>query len=181
MDAQIEIDSPRRQGIVRNPRGRPAGIVETAPRERHGKNLTKRVFAERLAKLESVGVLAGTARRVLEALGGDSYWLRIFTELEAREEWQTIARLTPLLLQMRDGRPAQQITVTSIGVRFSADEIARARAVVRELVPATPHTLTPDLVSGSVSDESFASPSPRMDGETPLMLGDGQGSRKGGV
>lgn len=37
------------------------------------------------------------------------------------------------LVSMRDGRPAQQINVTTQNVTFSTDDIERARAIVREI------------------------------------------------
>jgi hypothetical protein len=41
-----------------------------------------------------------------------------------------------VITDRREGRPAQQINVTSFGVTVSADEIAEAKAIVRELVRA---------------------------------------------
>jgi hypothetical protein len=38
------------------------------------------------------------------------------------------------LTDRRDGRPPQQINVTSLGVTVTADEISKARAIVRELM-----------------------------------------------
>jgi len=47
------------------------------------------------------------------------------------------------LVSMRDGRPAQQINVTSQTISVSIDDLARARAIVRELVqPKVTHELT---------------------------------------
>jgi hypothetical protein len=187
----IEIEHEK---IVRNPKGRPVGIVESKPRERHGKNLTRKRFNERLARLHSLGVLQGTSRRVLAALGDDAYWLEIIDKLEQADNWEKIASLLQFHLQMRDGRPAQQINVTSIGVKFSADEIARAREIARELIPsntldnkpphadAAPAEVTKThLLSEGVSDEPFAGRSRRTDGEDSIMVSAKAGGKSDGM
>jgi hypothetical protein len=111
----------------------------------------------------------------------------VYCELEAAEEWGKVAELDKFILQMRDGRPAQQITVTNIGIKFSPDEIARARAIVRELVPKPPTadatlvSTNPPLSKSSVSDESFANPSPHAAPAAPLMLSDKGGGKLDGM
>lgn len=167
---QTSVNESNGRGGLRQGAGRPVGSRD------RGKRMSKSELLTRLSRLESLGVLQGTARRVLAALGGDEWFIRIITKLEDEGETVKAAQMGQFWAQMRDGRPAQQITVTSIGARFSADEIARARSVIRELVAPVSQA----RVSESVSDESIASCSPRMDGETPLMLGDGQGPRTGG-
>lgn len=62
---------------------------------------------------------------------------------------------------MRDGRPAQQINVTSFGVQVTTSEIEQARAIVRELKP-----------SSDVRGEAMAKP--------PLMLSCDEGGKNGG-
>jgi hypothetical protein len=49
----------------------------------------------------------------------------------------------------RDGRAAQQINVTQVGVTVSADDIARARAIVKEL--ACPTRALPAHETGALS------------------------------
>lgn len=79
-------------------------------------------------------MLAGTSAAVLYAVCSSEYWLRILDELEQAEDWKTITEVMKFHQQMHEGRPAQKITVTSIGVQFSAAEVSNARDVVRELV-----------------------------------------------
>jgi hypothetical protein len=50
----------------------------------------------------------------------------------------------------RDGRPAQQINVTQFGVSITADEVAKARAIVRELRGDAP-TLDSQAILAEVS------------------------------
>jgi hypothetical protein len=52
-----------------------------------------------------------------------------------------VLRTIIYLTDRRDGRSAQQINITQIGVQFSLEEIARARAVIRELSPGAPQVL----------------------------------------
>jgi hypothetical protein len=176
------------RGGYREGAGRPIGAKDRGPR------LTGKEFSKRMARLESLGVLQGTARRVLESIGGDGYWLRVIDRLESADNWEKIASLMQFLLQMRDGRPAQQINVTSIGVKFSADEIARAREIARELIPshtldnkppradAAPAEVTKThLLSEGVSDEPFAGRSRRTDGEDSIMVSAKAGGKSDGM
>lgn len=173
--------SVERRGGYRQGAGRPIGSKD------RGTRLGKVELVRRIARLESLGVLQGTARRVLEALGGDEYWLRVIDRLEAADNHEKIASLMQFLLQMRDGRPPQQITVTNIGIKFSPDEIARARAIARELVPQPP-IADAHLVEGStplsksrVGDEAFAKSSPPAAPAAPLMLSEKAGGKLDGV
>lgn len=112
--------------------GRPKGVRESVPRQR---KLSKRETAERIARMQQAGVLAGTARQVLAALGDSRYWLEVIGRLEDEMDYKTIAGVLQFQQSMRDGRPAQQINVTSFGVQVTADDVAKARAIARELAP----------------------------------------------
>jgi len=49
-----------------------------------------------------------------------------------------VLRTITYLTDRRDGRAAQQINVTQLGVTITADEIEQARAIVRELRRGVP-------------------------------------------
>jgi hypothetical protein len=53
------------------------------------------------------------------------------------------------LTSMRDGRPAQQINLTAANITLTADDVARARAIVRE-------------IRGELSTSPFAVDPPRL-------------------
>ena len=134
--------------------------------------MTRTRLNEWIARMEALGVLQGTARRVLASIGGDAYWLELFDKLEQDGNHDKIAQLMMFLLQMRDGRPAQQITVTTIGVQFNAEEIARARGVVRELIKPAPLQLTANASELNPPSSNAASGNSseieRIDGEHAL-------------
>lgn len=94
-------------------------------------------------------------------------WLKVFNSDDERVILQALI----FLVSMRDGKPAQQINVTSQSVTVNVDDIAKARAIVRELMatpmPGGEHT-SPDVRE-------------RMDGErAALMLSGDDGGKKGG-
>jgi hypothetical protein len=167
MENQTTIEN---RGGYREGAGRPKGARDSGPR------MTRTRLNEWIARMESLGVLQGTARRVLASIGGDSYWLELFDKLEQDGNHDKIAQLMQFLLQMRDGRPAQQITVTSIGVQFSSEEIARARGVVRELIkpqqllPQSSNPpgsdVRPSVVADAAEITIASSEQPRDEGET---------------
>lgn len=90
-------------------------------------------------------------------------WKRIFESDDPRVVLQAMM----FLVSMRDGKPAQQINVTSLGVTISTDEIEKARAIVREIVRGDVHV-------PSVHGEEIAN------APAPLMLREGEGGEKGG-
>ena len=57
-------------------------------------------------------------------------WKRLLTS----EDDGIVLRAMAFLVSMRDGKPAQQINIRSISVSYTAEDIEKARAVVRELV-----------------------------------------------
>jgi hypothetical protein len=90
------------------------------------------------------GLKPATAAEILERADERRIWYRL---LHSEDEGIVLRTIT-YLTDRRDGRPTQQLNVTSLSVQFTPEEIARARAVVRELslgaskvleaVPATP-------------------------------------------
>jgi len=61
-------------------------------------------------------------------------WRRV---LSSDDDRVVLTALT-FLVSMRDGKPAQQINVTSQSISVSVDDIAKARAIVRELSQGSP-------------------------------------------
>ena len=111
-------------GGARDGAGRPRGRGDSGPRLAGGE------LEARLRRLVRTG---STARDVLEAVGDRELWLRLLSEAEADGDWHIVADALKFLTQMRDGRPAQQINITSQHLTLSAHDISRMREVVREL------------------------------------------------
>lgn len=75
------------------------------------------------------------------------------------------------LVSMRDGRPAQQINLTSLNLNVSAEDIAEARAIVRELRGSPqPVDSEEDTIEGNI----VTLPTP------PLMLSGDEGGKEVG-
>jgi hypothetical protein len=125
--------------------GRPVGAID------RGERLTRERLMARLQRLEVSGALAATSRAVLDALRDKEYWIEVIGKLEDEEDVQTIVKVLMFHQQMRDGRPAQQINVTSQSVSFTADELIRARGVARGLV--APRQLTGEVLSNELVEE----------------------------
>lgn len=108
----IQLESKR--GGARKGAGRP---------KRDSEQVTRWMAARGVEPLHAAMVLAqvGDERRL---------WARV---LNSEDDRVVLAALT-FLVSMRDGRPAQQINVTSVGVTISADEVSKARAIARELM-----------------------------------------------
>ena len=75
------------------------------------------------------GLKPATAAEILDRADERRIWYGL---LDSDDEAIALRALT-YLTDRRDGRAAQQINVTQIGVTITADEIERARAIVREL------------------------------------------------
>ena len=157
------------RGGFREGSGRPVGSKS------RGAPLTRDELKIRLQRLVDNGALGNTSRAVLAAIGVEETWIRLMTRMEQEGENSQLSDALKFHQQMRDGRPAQQINVTSMSVRFSADEIARARAIVREMVPQTPlpDDTRPPTRADAPDDAVQVVESKR------LMLRDGQGARIG--
>lgn len=75
------------------------------------------------------GLKPATAAEILDRADERRIWYRLLNSDDDGIVLRTITYLT----DRRDGRAAQQINVTQFGVTVTADEIAKARAIVREL------------------------------------------------
>jgi hypothetical protein len=75
------------------------------------------------------GLKPATAAEILERADERAIWYRLLHSEDDGIVLRTVTNLT----DRRDGRPAQQINVTSLNVQFTPAEIERARAVAREL------------------------------------------------
>lgn len=79
------------------------------------------------------------------------------------------------LMSMRDGKPAQQINVTSANINLNAADIAQARAIVAEI--------RGEFGGQVVETKALVAPKdgPGLDGEQPsIMLAGDEGDEKGG-
>lgn len=115
------IDAPVRTS------GRPVGARD------RGQRMSRKVLAERLARLLQDHSAGGFGARVLNALGNERWFLELVSRAESDRDTRTLIELGKFLVQMRDGRPAQQINVTSFGVQVTTSEIESARAIARSL------------------------------------------------
>jgi predicted transcriptional regulator len=75
------------------------------------------------------GLKPATAAEILERADERRIWYRLLHSEDEAIALRTVMYLT----DRRDGRAAQQINVTSLGLTVSADDVAEARAIVREL------------------------------------------------
>src|SRR5215472_18101749 len=74
--------------------------------------------------IKARGLKPATAAEILERADERAIWYRL---LHSADE-SIVLRAITYLTDRRDGRPAQQINVTSTSVTFTAEELARARA-----------------------------------------------------
>lgn|SRR5262249_10763349 len=90
------------------------------------------------------GISPATAAELLERADERRIWYRLLNS----EDDGIVLRTITYLTDRRDGRPAQQINITSAHVTFTPEEIERAPAVVREItgVPSEPHRDNPPRV-----------------------------------
>jgi hypothetical protein len=91
-------------------------------------------------------------------------WTRILTS----EDDRCVLAAMQFLVSMRDGRPAQQINLTSFNLSVSAEDIASARAIVRELRGEHSPVVLPRRESESQSEEMA---------KAPLMLSGDEGGK----
>lgn len=87
------------------------------------------------------GLKPASAAEILERADERRIWYRL---LHSDDEAIVLRALT-YLTDRRDGRAAQQINITQNNIRLSAEEIARARAVVRQLQGAPPLALPSEI------------------------------------
>ena len=89
------------------------------------------------------GLKPATAAEILERADERRIWHRLLNS----DDDAIVLRTAMYLTDRRDGRPAQQINVTSLGISVTADEVAQARAIVRELRGDTPTVDSEALLS----------------------------------
>jgi len=112
-----EMPAPK-QDANRRKRGRPVGSRNATGKARWFK-------ARGIEPLHAAEILAHVADE-------RKLWMRV---LNSEDDRVALSALT-FLVQMRDGRPAQQINVTSLGLQVNASQIESARAVVAEIMAA---------------------------------------------
>jgi hypothetical protein len=78
------------------------------------------------------GLKPATAAEILERADERRIWYRLLHSDDENIVLRTITYLT----DRRDGRSAQQINITSLGLQLSPEDISRARDVARELMGA---------------------------------------------
>ena len=160
MDGEIKLDAPViKRGGKRPGAGRP---------KRTEQELERWYQARGIEPLHASEILA----RVVDER---KVWARV---LNSDDDRVVLSALT-FLVSMRDGRPAQQINVTSQSISVTVDDVARARAIVRELMPSPlpSDNLVPPLTKAST-------PGVEIDNSEktakPLMLSGGEGGNLGG-
>ncbi len=140
----IPVEEKALRGGYRTGAGRPKG-------SRGGKILTGRELGLRLERLQRAGTISLTSGRVLQAVGDAEYWLHLIAQLERAEEWGMLVDVLKFHQQMRDGRPPQQINITSQSVTYTPDEIARIRAVARTLAAPVASAALGNTVADAVA------------------------------
>lgn len=75
------------------------------------------------------GITPATAAEILERKGERSIWYRL---LDSPDD-SIVLRAMVYLTDRRDGRPAQQVNITSRTLTLTPSDLEKARAVVREL------------------------------------------------
>jgi hypothetical protein len=83
------------------------------------------------------GLKPASAAEILDRADERRIWHRLLHS----EDENVVLRTIMYLTDRRDGRSAQQINITQVGFQFSAEDIAKARAVVREISAGTPRVL----------------------------------------
>lgn len=79
--------------------------------------------------IEARGIRAATAAEILSWHGEAKLWQRIFKSGDD----SIVLRGLMYLTDRRDGKPAQQINVTSQNITIAASDLERARAIVAEI------------------------------------------------
>lgn len=135
------------------------------------------------------GIHPLTAAQVLAEIGDErKLWRRLLSSKDDRVVMQAVVYLT----SMRDGKPAQQINVTSTTITLKPEDIERARMIAREIrgeigdadaiaprnlaLPASPLQVD---AHGPALDSAEHS-ARRGEGTANIMLGDGGGGKLDG-
>lgn len=91
--------------------------------------------SEKQRFLEARGISPATAAEILDTHNERAIWKRILTCKDVRVQLDAVKFLT----MMRDGKPAQRISLTATTVNMTAEDIARARVIVGEIMSASPN------------------------------------------
>jgi hypothetical protein len=116
-NSSLEAPAKRKHGGARSGAGR-------------GGNAARAYSMALVWQRNNEGVAALKASDVLLMVNERAQWQRLFKSDDDRVVLQALTFLT----SMRDGKPSQQINVHSLGVTITADEVSKARAIVRELM-----------------------------------------------
>lgn len=87
--------------------------------------------------IKARGLSPATAAELLERADERRIWYRLLNS----EDESVVLRAITYLTDRRDGRPAQQINIVGAVAHVTAEEIERARCVVRELMEERPREL----------------------------------------
>ncbi|MGH9499622.1 MAG: hypothetical protein ACRD3L_10825 [Terriglobales bacterium] len=100
------------------------------------------------------GLKPASAAEILDRADERRIWYRLLHS----EDEGVVLRAVTYLTDRRDGRAAQQINVTSVGVQFSPEQIERARAVVRELMQPGLEAHSPQATAPTLEGECVPEP-----------------------
>ena len=104
-------------------------VEEITEKRKPGRPKGSTSTPDKLKWMMARGVSRLRAQDVLEHIDDRRVWMRLLNSDDDRVVLQAMV----FLVQMSDGRPAQQINVTSANVNISVDDVERARAIVREI------------------------------------------------
>ena len=79
------------------------------------------------------GIKPATAAEILDRADERRIWYRLLNS----EDDSVALRALTYLTDRRDGRAAQQINLTQVGLTISPSQVESARAIVREIMSAT--------------------------------------------
>ena len=92
-----------------------------------------RIGAGRKPHSLSLVVERSTAASILDKINDADAWLGCFQLAKDQGDVRGMVDILKYLTDRRDGRPAQQINLTGEATQVSAEEVERARAIVREI------------------------------------------------
>jgi hypothetical protein len=100
--------------------------------------------------MQARGLKPASAAEILDRADERRIWYRLLNS----EDENVVLRAVVYLTDRRDGRPAPQINVTQVGINISAEDIARTRAVVREIQGQLPPEEQPQRLALAVPEDS---------------------------
>jgi hypothetical protein len=86
----------------------------------------------------SLVVERSTAASILDKINDAKAWLECYRLAREQGDVRGMVEILKYLTDRRDGRAAKQINVTSFGLTVSAEDVAEARAIARELMAPAP-------------------------------------------